>query len=224
MLFSEPLALLKYNLKHLELFTSDHTIMGDAYGLVTGSAGFFGAETSREAFLKLVLPKLLRGQNEWQRETSDKKAKSVGAWLEGTFSYLIVELKNERGLGGDPFLRGLVTYGKVIAQKEVLSRIVPNPTIAPPLSHIIQYVAYLQRSNFPAILLSFAGNRLVVSTAIFTDAVYAEALLSITLHLGPHRPDNVLQAARMFMAINESMGQLHQLYQDLLRAYSPSSQ
>ena len=135
-LFSEPLAFLKYNLDHLELFTPDHTIMEDAYDLVAGSANFYDAEPSREVFLKLVLPKLLRGQNEWQRETSDKKAKSDGAWLEGHLVYLIVELKNEQGLGGDPFLQGLVTYGKIIAQKGVLSCIVPHLIIARPLSHI----------------------------------------------------------------------------------------
>ena len=67
------------------------------------------------------------------------------------------------------------------------------------------------------------GNRLVVSTAIFTNAIYADELLSITLHLGPHGPDNVLHVARVFMAINDSTRRLRQLYRNLLRARTPSS-
>ena len=135
-LFSEPLAFLKYNLEHLESFTPDHGVLGDTYALVTGSTDFFRDEAVREVFLKFALPGLV-GRNEWQQRTSDKKANLGGVWLEGNFAYLIVESKNEQGLGGDPFLQGLVRYGKIIAQKEVLFRIVPHLTTAPPLSHII---------------------------------------------------------------------------------------
>lgn len=67
------------------------------------------------------------------------------------------------------------------------------------------------------------GNRLVVSTAIFTNAIYADELLPITLHLGHHGPDNVLHVARVFMAINDSTRRLRQLYRNLLGAHTPSS-
>jgi len=40
-------------------------------------------------------------------------------WFEGFFVYLIFELKNEPGLGGDPFLHSLAVYSKIIRQKEV---------------------------------------------------------------------------------------------------------
>lgn len=46
-----------------------------------------------------------------------------------------------------------------------------------------------------------AGNRLEVSTAVFTDAVYTDKLLSFDLRLGPHGVDNVLRVVYMFMAI-----------------------
>ena len=124
-LFSEPLASLKYNLEHLESFTPNHTTLDAAYDLVTGSANFYGDEALREASLKGVLSKLLKGRNEWQRETPENKARPDGVWLQGRFVYLIVELKNEPGLYGDPFLQGLVSYGKIIAQKEVLFCIFP---------------------------------------------------------------------------------------------------
>lgn len=76
----------------------------------------------------------------------------------------------------------------------------------------------------PVVLLSIAGNRLVVSTAIFTHAVYANELLSITLELGPHGPDNVLYVARMFMAINDSTKQLRLLYKGLVTPSLSSQQ
>ena len=62
------------------------------------------------------------------------------------------------------------------------------------------------------ILLAIKGNRLVISTAVLTDAIYADELLSVALRLGPHGSDNVLHVARVFMAINESMGLLRELY------------
>ncbi|KAF9644463.1 hypothetical protein BDM02DRAFT_3121907 [Thelephora ganbajun] len=43
------------------------------------------------------------------------------------------------------------------------------------------------------------------------------------LHLGPHASDNVLRVARVFMAINESMERLRDLYKKLVRDRRPSS-
>ena len=54
-----------------------------------------------------------------------------------------------------------------------------------------------------------------MSTAIFTNEIYADKLLSTELRLGPHGSDNVLHVARVFMAIQESMRWLRGLYQDL---------
>ena len=62
-----------------------------------------------------------------------------------------------------------------------------------------------------------AGNRLEVSTAVFTDAVYADRLLLLDLRLGPHGPDNVLRVARMFVAINKCTERLRELYSGLER-------
>jgi len=62
-----------------------------------------------------------------------------------------------------------------------------------------------------------AGNRLEVSTAIFTDAVYTDKLLSLDLRLGPHGPDNVLRVARVFAAIDKCAERLRELYGGLER-------
>ena len=67
----------------------------------------------------------------------------------------------------------------------------------------------------PVVLLSVAGNCLTVSTAVFTNAVYADKLLSIDLHLGAHGSDNVLRVARIFHAIKECTTQLREHYEGL---------
>ena len=67
----------------------------------------------------------------------------------------------------------------------------------------------------PVVLLALAGDCLVVSTAIFTDSMYADELLSIKLFFGSHASNNVLCVARIFMAINKCMEGLRGLYKDL---------
>ena len=118
-LFSKPLAFLKYNLEHLESFTPDSTTLNCAFSLIVGATDFFVDEGKREANLKPNLRELLMGQNEWQEQSADQTTKSCGVWLEDHFGYLIVTLKNEPGLGGDPFLQGLLMYSMIITQEEV---------------------------------------------------------------------------------------------------------
>ena len=121
-LFSKPLALLKYDLEHLESFTPDPTTLNRAFSLIVGATDFFVDESKREASLKPVLQGLLMGQNKWREQSADQTTKSCGVWLEDHFGYLIVTLKNEPGLGGDPFLQGLLMYGKIITQEKVQYR------------------------------------------------------------------------------------------------------
>ena len=118
-LFSEPLALLEYSLGHLESFTPNLETLNRAFELITSSTDFFVDEDKREGVLKLILGGLLPGTNKWQRPTTGKTAQPGAIWLEEPFAYLIVELKNEPGLAGDPFLQTLVSYGKLLVQDEV---------------------------------------------------------------------------------------------------------
>ncbi|KAF9642972.1 hypothetical protein BDM02DRAFT_3264279 [Thelephora ganbajun] len=175
----------------------DPMTLDRAFDLVVGATDFFHEGGRREAALKPILQGLLVGDSQWQMPTAGGTAKQDGIWFKGPFGYLVVELKNEPGLGGDPFLQGFVAYAKIITQNE--------------------YSSYLGHSNMPVILLAIAGNCLVMSTAVFTDAIYANELLSTRLHLGPHSSDNVLHIARVFMAINNSTERLRELYEDLRR-------
>ena len=69
----------------------------------------------------------------------------------------------------------------------------------------------------PVILLAIAGNRLTVSSAIFTDSVYADELVSVKLCFPPHPSENVLRIARIFTAIDRCAGKLRKMYRDLAR-------
>ena len=110
---------MRYNLGHLESLEPDYGTLDHAFDLITSSADFFADEDQREERLKVTLGGLLPGKCVWQRKTPSQTAKPDGVWLQGSFAYVIVELKNESGLGGDPFLQSLVAYGKLTAQKEV---------------------------------------------------------------------------------------------------------
>ncbi|KAF9784366.1 hypothetical protein BJ322DRAFT_844770 [Thelephora terrestris] len=189
-LFNEALARLKYDLEHLDKFTPPHQKLCHAFSLIAIAADFHPSEEERFKSLKAPLKALLGTEASWKESVASGSAIPDGLWLEGPFAYMIFELKNEPGLGGDPFLQSLVVYGNVVKQ----------------------IVNHLSRSNFPVVLLTMAGNNLVVSTAIYTDAVYADKLLSIDLHLGSHGADNVLRIARVFAAIEECTDRLRTQY------------
>ena len=115
------MARLKHDLDHLELFTPDYETLGQVLDLVTTSTDFFDDDGVREWVLRPTLEILLPGSVKWRGSTVDGEAKLCGAWFQDLFTYLITEIKNEPGLGGDPFLQGVITYGKITAQKAVRS-------------------------------------------------------------------------------------------------------
>ena len=122
-LFSPELALLRYDLEHLKVFTPNSTYAEHAFNLIEQSANFFADESKREVAIWPVLGSLLVGKSEWQASIGGGSAKPDRIWLEGPFAYLIVEVKNEPGLEGDLFLQDLVVYGKILAQDKVVSQV-----------------------------------------------------------------------------------------------------
>jgi len=211
-LFDKALAVLQYDFDHLESLTPSTMNVRDAFDLVSLSAGFFSGEDVREVALRTPLQALLPDGGKWQEPMVGGAVKPDGTWLEGFFVYMILETKNEPGLGGDPFAQGLAVYTKIINQEQVLYP--PPPPAGSPSTdpYLDQYSRFCSQSNLPIVLLSIAGNRLEVATAIFTEAVYADKLLSFDLRLGPHGPDNVLRVARIFMAITKCANGLRKLY------------
>jgi len=118
-LFSKPLALLKYNLEHLESYSPDTQMLDNAFDLIVRATDFPEDEDSREDSLKLTLRKLLPGWDMWRWPTR-RMNKPRAISLEEFSAYVLVELKSESGLYGDPFLQGLIAYSKLITQPEVL--------------------------------------------------------------------------------------------------------
>ena len=205
-LFNRELAILRYDLDHLEGLTPDLATVEGAFNLALHSAVFYADEKGRESRLQEFLREVLPGWSKWQQSVAD------GIRFEGVFAYLILELTNEQGLGGEPFLQSSVVYCKVVNQWQVPS---PLPLSDPSINLPQQYAEFILRSNLPIILLSLAGNRLEVSTAIFTNAVCADKLLSIDLLLGPHAQDKVQRVARAPTAISKRMEGLRKLYRNL---------
>ena len=183
--------------------------------LIIAATAFYTDEAQREQALRGPLTSLLHGGSEWQTPINNGTANPDAVWLEGPFTCLILGLRNESGVGGDPFLQNLVVFGKVINQKEVLSpsRSRRRPFLS--LSFSKQYSDYIHRSNLPVILLTMAGNCLTVSTAVFTNAMYADKLTSLDLRYGFHADENALHVARTFTAINKCLGELRRLYRGL---------
>jgi len=210
-LFNHALAGLQYDLEHLEALTPPKETIPSVFELVSRSAGFFDDEEGREKVLREILKELLPGEIKWKEKMAGGAIIPDGVWFKGSAVYMIFELKNEPGLGGDPSLQCLAVYAKILQQKEVSppSHLVGGPSTKLPRK---QYSEFSSRSNLPVVLISIAGNRLEVSTAVFTDAVYADKLLSLELRLGPHGPDNVLRVARIFTAIKKCANQLSTLY------------
>ena len=120
-LFNQDLAFLEYNLKHPQDITPHPTVVELAFHLITTTTKFFSDENFREEALWPILEGVLGTKGRWQTALSNGSTKLDTVWLEGLFACLIVEMKNEPGLGGDPFLQGLVVYSKFIAQDEVQS-------------------------------------------------------------------------------------------------------
>ena len=82
--------------------------------------------------MRPILDNLLPGNNKHQEAVANGLAKQYAVWCEGPFAYLILEIKNELGLSGDPFLQGLVAYSKITGQDKVLSLLRPfYPTKMP---------------------------------------------------------------------------------------------
>jgi len=118
-LFNDALAGLQYDLEHLEALTPQKANISHAFELVSRSAGFFHIEDRREENLRETLKNLLPGESKWKEKMAGGAIIPDGVWFEGSAVYMIFELKNEPGLGGDPSLQCLAVYSRIIQQKEV---------------------------------------------------------------------------------------------------------
>ena len=120
-LFSYDLAMLEYNIDHLDQFTPNSSFLELARTFVYGAAKFFQDEGAREQSLHDNLEGLLGSTASWRMSIARRSTKPDAVWYEKSLAYLIAEIKNEQGLGGDPFLQSLVVYKKITGGKKVLT-------------------------------------------------------------------------------------------------------
>ena len=118
-LFNNALAGLQYNLDHLESLTPLETVIPYAFDLVSHSTGFFDTEDLRDAVLRDTLKALLPGGGKWKEPIAGGTTKPDGVWFKGSAVYMIFELMNEPGLGGDPSMRSFAVYSKIVHRQEV---------------------------------------------------------------------------------------------------------
>ena len=71
------------------------------------------------------------------------------------------------------------------------------------------------QTNFPVIFICISANRFEVGTAIFTDSVYANKILSVEVGLGIDSSAEILRVARIFEAINTAFSGLQSYYAGL---------
>jgi len=109
-LFSPELALLQYDLEHLDDLDPDPADLAFSRSLNENAGGPTNDAGEREAVLRLILGRFLEKNSEGQVLTTGR------TWLEGSFTYPIIEIMH--GFG-DSSLQGLVVYSKTIAQEEV---------------------------------------------------------------------------------------------------------
>jgi len=115
-LFSQELALLRYDLEHLNGLVPDSVDANLAFEFIENATNFSDNEGERELALRPILRGLLADSNRWQALVADGPG---GVWFRETFAYPIIVIKDELGFGGDPFLQGLIVYGKTLAQDKV---------------------------------------------------------------------------------------------------------
>ena len=71
---------------------------------------------------------------------------------------------------------------------------------------------YVARSNFPVILIDLMGTRLEVSTAIFTNGIYSDKLLSEEFCIDAWQSTTVLRVGRIFKALSLALAELREYY------------
>ena len=90
-LFNKALAVLKYELDHLDELTPSPAVMDSIFSLVTTAADCFQDEGARGIRLQTDLRALLGQNAQWQVPIGNGSVKPNGVWFEGPFAYLIFE-------------------------------------------------------------------------------------------------------------------------------------
>ncbi|KAI1790036.1 hypothetical protein LXA43DRAFT_947637 [Ganoderma leucocontextum] len=197
-LFNPHLGLLDHHLHHLDdefpeidpppdLFRLVHTFM-------TIVAESYPAEDDRRIAIQCPLSDIFATPLGWDPSVSQFKI-ITDVVSDCNTPCLVVQIKNEVGLGGDASLQLGLSY----------VHIVTGP----------RFKDIRELSNCPSVLVGIMGDLLEVGVAIYTDGPYYNRLFSERMHLGYYVEKNLFRLTRALMATRIAISRLMQYYAEL---------
>ena len=224
-LFHSALAKFDNHLHHLDgkldELAPDSDLLHSTHLLIQQCLDVYDSDNDRAQALDETLSAVLRA-NIFKRRQRQHSDSTVGwVWEDDDWHAVVVlELKNESGIGGSAFLRAALMYARVVSDREVchlaLSRLHPALMLH-------QYPGRLQRTNHPVILVGIAGDHIELGSAIFLgDGVHHSTPFSQRLRLGFHAHDNVFRLAQAFMAISLAAKSIANYYTDIKKHPPPA--
>ncbi|KAL5524756.1 hypothetical protein ACEPAF_9902 [Sanghuangporus sanghuang] len=196
-LFHPALARLRHRLRHLDQIeepSAQHFVWAHKFIQVCNDG--FKKEKLMEGELKQIINALIGEDASWQVYLQDKMAKPDAVW--GQIIRAILELKNVDGVGGNPILQATLDYAKILFQAQAQGAQNRNCVVW---------------SNWPIILIGLAGSRLEISTAVFTDGIYSDKLLSEDFYIDAWQSETVLRVGRIFKALSLAIAELREYYE-----------
>ncbi|KAJ7230753.1 hypothetical protein GGX14DRAFT_554235 [Mycena pura] len=182
-LYNSSLAVLTDDLANLDSRPAPPAwILEHAMDFIRICLAFYPYEAAIGVVMDLVFP----GAN-WQKKTTKEYKDAKGetpdtTWDDGG----VFELKNERGMSGDPTAQTIGDYEKIVASHDV-----------PP-----------RRSVMPMVLLSLASTQLEVCAAVYTDAAQVDHLVSMNFHDSVHLEEQVLRLGCVFVVLQTCLKDL----------------
>jgi len=120
-LFQSSLGFLHYELQNLEerYPDPDQSKLQHTAKFISISLSYFLDETERGRALEGALASLIRHHDIRWHFTTDRMASEIdGCWMIQEIAGIIYQLKNEIGLSGDPWLKAILAFQKLIAQSK----------------------------------------------------------------------------------------------------------
>ncbi|KAG5649767.1 hypothetical protein H0H81_002109 [Sphagnurus paluster] len=193
-IFNLALAALQSRLENLRDVEVDFRDIANAADYLDRATKTYDDEAAREKAIQDCIDIAVGQRGEWNAKLEWADAiKPRCAWWHKLFLMIVLELKNIKGLSGNPSLQSLVDYGKII-------------------SHM-KYQQYQQYTNFPVVLLGVAENQFDISIAVCIGEIHVSKLLSIDVTAGFLVSGNILRLAQAFKAISFYRVELQAYYE-----------
>ncbi|KAJ7284150.1 hypothetical protein C8J57DRAFT_754645 [Mycena rebaudengoi] len=167
-----------------------HSLLERAHNIITICLAFYSSEALTTEFNHLF------PGGQWQETMDGGVAKPEALW-----DGMLLELKKERGNGGDAKSQVIADYDKLVASRHGVGE-------------------FRDRSPLPHILISVASTQVDLSVAVFTDVIHVDQLFSVNFHDGLTLNDQVLDFARVLAAVRDTFSDLQHYYSALRQGHA----